>query len=268
MSRRIYTEKVRRKVIQLHTVEKLGIKAISKWFNGRPGKTTIERILRDAGVYEGPQRIREQQKQRADRQQRVIEQEKKWRHRMAVCLWNLRKGIGVETTCHQNGWPAKTIWNHLKERPSYRKARSKLEVKSSSVRPRQKKFGWVSKQYPRETMFLEALASRFEEHGIGYEKEPRIGATRYRADFSALGHLIECKVDLSHTAIKSCLGQCWIYRILQELPIVIIIPDDVDTKHPFPEALNMMNIQLLRESELQKWSQKAIQESSCALHPR
>ena len=268
MSRRIYTEEIRQKVIELHTREKLGLKAISKWFNGKPGRTTIERILRDAGVYQGQDRIAEQQKQRAERQQRVIEQEKQWRHRMAVCLLNLRSGIGVETTCHQNSWPAKSIWNYLRNRPSYLKTRSKIGVKALSVRPRQKKFGWVSKQYPRETMFLGAVAKRLKQFGVNYETEPRIGATRYRADFSALDHLLECKVDLSHTAIKSCLGQCWIYRTLQELPIVIIIPDDVDARTPFPQALSMMNIQLLRESELQKWSQRAIQESSYPIHPR
>lgn len=86
MSRHIYTEEVRQQVIELHSREKLGLKAISKWFNGKPGRTTIERILRDSGVYQGPDRIAEQQKQRAERQQRVIEQEQQWRHRMKALL--------------------------------------------------------------------------------------------------------------------------------------------------------------------------------------
>jgi hypothetical protein len=23
---------------------------------------------------------------------------------MAICLWNLRRGVGVETTCRERGW--------------------------------------------------------------------------------------------------------------------------------------------------------------------
>ncbi len=135
-------------------------------------------------------------------------------------------------------------------------------------RPRQQQLGWVSKAYPKEEMFLEVVARKLKSLEVQFKKEPRIIGTRYRADFTALGHLIECKVDLAHTGIKACLGQCCLYQTVQDLPIVVFIPDDVDTQSIFKNALDSMQVQLIRESEIEKFTLNSIKESSCPLHPR
>jgi len=271
MSRRIYTEEVQQKVIELHTREKLGLKAISKWFNGKPGRTTIERILREAGVYQGPQRMLEQHKQRADRQQRVIEQEKQWRHRMAVCLWNLRNGVGIETSCHQNGWKPTSVWNHIRERKAYHQLRCRLDNQVISERFIQRECGWVSSAFPREGKFCDEIALRLEQIGIPYLREAQVGGTRYRADFVIKETVIEAKVDTTHNQMKKCIGQCWLYLHFGFKNILVVIPDDVRLDSTIEDALKRMGVQIVR---LERFSitlikpRQANKKAISPLHPR
>ena len=72
MTRSTYPIEVQQKVIELHTREKLGVKSIAKWFNDKPGRTCIVRILSDAGVYRGPVRMAEQRKAAIRRQREVL----------------------------------------------------------------------------------------------------------------------------------------------------------------------------------------------------
>ena len=51
------------------------------------------------------------------------------RHKVAVCLWELRKGIGVETTCKANGWHRRSIWNSIVHSPAYQKFRLRRKRK-------------------------------------------------------------------------------------------------------------------------------------------
>src|SRR5205814_6786401 len=77
-----------------------------------------------------------------ERRRRIVLRKGEMRHRIAVCLWRLRKGAGVETTCRQEGWNAKSIWNHLGRRKSYRRFAVRRKRKWPDKRA-------VGKQYSR-----------------------------------------------------------------------------------------------------------------------
>ena len=188
-----------------------------------------------------------------------------WLDRMALCLWTLRRGIGVETTCRWEGWPTKTIWNYLKDRPAYRKLRQAINATVDSERVKHARLLKVSRAYPLESQFVERVANLFDLNGVEYVHEPSFMRTRYRADFEALGHIIECKVDLTHMQVKTCLGQCWLYKCLQTKPVVVIIPDDIFVPTMLEQALSRMEVDMITEIDLPEWikRQGAIRKSTC-----
>ena len=263
MSRSVYPEETRRKIVELHTRHKLGIKAIAKWFKGKPGKTTVERILREAGVYQGPERMAQQRRQTEDRRQRIIARERKWRHRMAVCLWNLRQGKGIERTCYEHGWNQKSIWIHLRERTSYRLLRDRLPKPFHQHRRYQRQ-ELVSRLYPREELFRASIKLYLQQAGLEFDTEPKIADTRLRSDFRVQGYLLECKVDVTHGKLIHCIGQCCIYRHTGNSKPVVVFPDDVELREPFRQVFETMNVPVLHENQLPDWcgTLRTIQESS------
>ena len=264
MGKNVYVEDVRAKVIELHVKEKLGLKAIAKYFNRNPSKTTIERILKESGYYRGPHRMAEQQLGREKRQAAVLKKEKQWRHRIAVCLWNLRKGIPVERTCVENGWSRKTAWYRLGKHPRYRQLRDKIERPYKFTRIEQRK-KLISRIYPRELYFTNSIEKRLRESGLPYEVEPTIPGTRMRADFQVGDCLIECKVDTTHSKLNICIGQSCVYRFIGSSQPVVIIPDDVDMRYPFNQVLKALDVVLLSEEDLVPWlrQRKSGRESPC-----
>ena len=62
-------------------------------------------ILIRRGVYRGEDAVDRQRLQSEERRRRIVLREKETRHRLAVCLWNLRKGTGVETTVNELAEP-------------------------------------------------------------------------------------------------------------------------------------------------------------------
>lgn len=247
-----YSEEIKAKVIELHTVHRLGLKAIAKYFNNKPAKTTVEKILSKAGVYRGPERMAEQQKAREKRQREVLEKEKEGRHRVAVCLWNLRNGVPVERTCKDNGWGHKSAWNRIRQRPSYHRLRAKIERPYKFTRIEQRK-RLISRIYPTEDLFAQNIECHLRDFGDDFEVEPSIPGTRLRADFRFKGFLIECKVDTTHNKLKICIGQACIYRHIGSSQPVVIIPDDVDMRHPFDKVLRALDVVLLSETEFISW---------------
>src|SRR5207249_3797926 len=102
------------------------------------------------GVYRHGEALKEQAFRSAVRRNAVIEEERENRHKVATCLWRLRMGSPVETTCRQNGWNPKSIWNFLKARKSYRR------FKAQKVRrwPDKRSYGgYYSRTFPKETLF-------------------------------------------------------------------------------------------------------------------
>ncbi|MEI7823569.1 MAG: hypothetical protein WCK55_21890 [Verrucomicrobiota bacterium] len=106
-------------IIRLHVEEKMGTRAISTYFSGTPSGPGVRKILIRNGVYRGNETFRQQIRDSNERKARRIKEEKDKRHRMAVCLWQLRKGTGIEATCKQYGWSKGIIWNALGQRASY-----------------------------------------------------------------------------------------------------------------------------------------------------
>lgn len=264
-----YNEEIKAKVIELHTVHRLGLKAIAKYFNNKPSKTTVEKILSKAGVYRGPERMEEQQRAREKRQQQVLEAEKEWRHRMATCLWNLRKNIPVERTCIQNGWNKKSIWNKLRERPYYYRLRSSLHRPYTYARKQQKRTR-VSRLYPLEADFIRSIDAVIKATVQSYEKEPTIPDSNLRADFRIGRYLLECKVDSTHGKLIHCVGQCWIYKLSASAIPVVITPDDVTVREPFRRAMLEAEAIILTETEFSKWirAHGGVQESSCHFYQK
>src|SRR5205823_287618 len=90
-------------IVRLHVNEKMGTRAISKHFSGRPSSDGVRKILIRNGVYRGPEIYERQIQDSNARKERHIREEKEKRHCIAVCLWAVRKGVGIETTCKQYG---------------------------------------------------------------------------------------------------------------------------------------------------------------------
>jgi hypothetical protein len=82
---------------------------------------------------------------------------------LAVCLWQLRRDIGIETTCRQRGWHRKSIWNDLRERQSYWRLKGRLAVKHAKNRINHRRYGWLSRAYPSEWAFADHIAG-FSRH--------------------------------------------------------------------------------------------------------
>ena len=170
------------------------------------------------------------------------------RHKVAVCLWQLRKGVGVETTCKANDWHRRSIWNSIVHSPAYQKFRLRRKRKWPQNRINHRKYEWVSRRYPLEGLFLDRLEEILREHGIIYEREPRVKAGLCRADFRTPQTLIECKTDVTTMGLNKALGQCWIYKAVAGEDCIIVMPDDVHPRYEWLMAFGKMGVRVFSES--------------------
>lgn len=211
----------------------------------------------------------EQQAARKMRQEKVLEAEKRWRHRLATCLWNLRQNIPIERTCLEHGWNKKSIWIKLRERPMYHRLRSRL-VRPYKFARKQQLRTRVSQTYPREADFCTSIEQLIIASGFPFEKQPRVPDSRLRADFRIGPYFLECKVDSTHGKLIHCIGQCWIYKLSASAIPVVVTPDDVSVREPFKRAMVEAGTIILQESKFPEWirTQRGVQESSYRNHPR
>jgi hypothetical protein len=170
------------------------------------------------------------------------------RHKVAVCLWRLRRGIGVETTCKANGWNRRSIWNSIVHSPAYQKFRLRRKRKWPQNRINHRKYEWVSRRYPLEGLFLDRIEEILREHGIIYKREPRVKAGLCRADFRTPQTLIECKTDVTTMGLNKALGQCWIYKAVAGEDCIIVMPDDVHPRYEWLMAFEKMGVRVFSES--------------------
>ena len=170
------------------------------------------------------------------------------RHKVAVCLWQLRKGIGVETTCKGNGWNRRSIWNSIAHSPAYQNFRQRRKRKWPQNRINHRKYEWVSRHYPLEGLFLNRMEEILREHGILYNREPRVKAGMCRADFRTSHTLIECKTDVTTMGLNKALGQCWIYKAVAGEDCIIVMPDDVHPRCEWLMAFEKMGVRVFSES--------------------
>ena len=254
------TEETRQQILSLHTEKKLGIKAISAWFKGKPGRSTIAKVLSEAGVYEGPDRVAEQIKQQRERRERVVSKEKKNRNRMAFCLRHLRLGIPIATTCRQQGWSKTSVLNRLNERPIYRRWRERNE------KPRKRpasdyKNGWVSREFPHEDRFQRFICDTFRQNKIEFVQEYRVPGLKSRADFLVQNFLIECKVDVRTGSMNEAIGQSLLYQLATKRKVILLLPRDVMPQPIHLEALKTISVELWRPADLLSWVEGVVKES-------
>jgi len=250
------SEQTRLTIIELYTKEKLGIKAISAWFKGKPGKTTVARVLTEAGLYQGPDRVAEQRATQERRRSAIIQREKELRHQLAVCLLELRRGIPVATTCRKNGWSKTGVLNPLNRRTSYRKFKARTTQPRS--RPeRDYRNGWVSRQFPHEETFQEYVEALLRSAKAVFEREFRLPNEASRVDFRVGEVLIECKVDVRTGSMNEAIGQTVLYSIATNLPVVILLPEDVVPRPIHLAALQKVGAHLWRPARLTAWLERA-----------
>jgi hypothetical protein len=237
----------RAEIIRLYTAEKLGLKAIRRYIGGNVTCDNVRTILIGAGVYQGNERPMQSVR---ERREQLLRDEKAGRQRMAWCLWQLRKGIGVETTCKQRGWHRKSIWNDLRLRQSYWRLKGRLAVKYPENRINHRRYEWVSRAYASEREFADRIAEVLKRFGIAFEREPGVKAALCRADFRVGQTLIECKSDVTTAAMNKALGQCWIYKTLAGEECLVVVPDDVHPRSQWLTAFEKMGVRLFSESAL------------------
>jgi|GEM_PF-4655959 len=109
-----------KKAVKLYTKNKWGLGRIARQL--KESKTNVRRRLIFAGVYKPTPEQNTLAKKGTGkfsnvlRRERVIKRKEEWRHRVAVCLWNLRHGIEIKVTCKSEGWGSSSIWKYLKDK--------------------------------------------------------------------------------------------------------------------------------------------------------
>src|SRR5206468_1123217 len=211
-------------IVRLYTRERMGLRAIARYFNSRPSISGVHKILVRAGVYRSADALGRQQLQSEERKRRVLMQEKMARRRIATCLWNLRKGIGVQRTCKEKGWNLNSIWNDLGKRASYRRfvlrRKRKWPMKSTASKH------W-SKTFPAESGLQSRIETLLQARQLEYIRECRLPGSRTRVDFKlADGTFIECKVGVNAAQMYQFIGQAVHYQKFAT-KIILCIPSDV-----------------------------------------
>lgn len=236
--------------MRLHVVDKLGAKAITRYFSGRPCRSTIIKILLKHGVYRGDAAACVPDEKR---RQKIKLEETERRHRMATCLWDLHNGGSVENTCRVNGWNVRSVWSHLRSLPAYHSFNRRRTRKCPGDLRRRRDGLWLSKLYPKEQKFQDSIRSLLDECHASYSIEPSIRGLRVRGDFLVGSVLIECKVDVSHIGMTKALGQCWFYQTHTSHKVMLVVPDDVMPHEAWVVALRRMGATLLNESGFRCW---------------
>jgi hypothetical protein len=111
----------------------------------------------------------------------------------------------------------------------------------------------LSKQYPKERTFQEAIRRILDDAQCSYSVEPSIKGLRVRGDFLIDSVMIECKVDVSHLGMTKALGQCWFYQTHTPHNCMLVVPDDVVPHEAWVVALRRMGATLLNESGFRCW---------------
>lgn len=237
-------------IVRLYVTQKLGTKAISRYFNGRPSRMVIKKILIKHGVYRGEEAAC---KPDENRRQVVRLEEAEWRRRMAICLRALRSGGSVENTCREKGWNVRSVWNHMRSLPAYHAFNRRRIRKYPREMERRRDGLWLSKLYPKEQKFQDAIRRILDENGASYSVEPCIKGLRVRGDFLIDSVFVECKVDVSHLGMTKALGQCWFYQTHTPYKCLLVVPDDVVPHEAWVFALRRMGATLFNESGFRCW---------------
>ena len=238
-------------IIRLHVEEKMGTRAISKHFSGRPSSPGVREILIRNGVYHGNETYKRQIQESEERKARHIKEERDrkhlQRHRMAVCLWQLRKGTGIEATCNQHGWSKSHIWNVIGHRVSYTKFKARKKAKRIDKRRRGKEH---SRKYPKEAVFQSVIEEILKNADIGFVTESRLRGAMTRVDIKLDdGTFVELKVGLRSGQCYEFIGQAFHYR-RHAKRIILCIPSDIQFRQDLYELVVELGVILCNETTI------------------
>jgi len=236
-------------IVRLYTTERMGLRAIARYFSGRPSTAGVRKILVREGVYGSEDALNRQRLQSEERKRIVVMREKTARHRVATCLWNLRKGIGVQRTCKEEGWNLNSIWNDLGRRPSYRRFVLRRRRKWPTKRTASKHW---SKIFAAESGFQSQIETLLKSRALEYVRECRLQGSRTRVDFKLAGKtFIECKVGVNAAQMYQFIGQALHYQKFA-VKIILCIPSDVEIRKDLHELISQMGVLVCNESTLQQ----------------
>jgi hypothetical protein len=234
-------------ITRLYVVERMGLRAISRYFSGRPSTPVIRSMLIRFGVYRGPEVFEKQKLAVKSRRLAIVANEKEMRHRTAVCLWQLRKGLGVETTCKANGWNPKSIWNCIAKRDSYKR----LVARRKPRWPDKRRYGAnYSRKFPTESAFNRCIADLLTRASIEFVSECRVSNSRTRVDFKLSDRtFIECKVATNSGQTYEAIGQLVHYR-KYATRVILCVPDDVAIRRDLFEIIAEFNVPVCTQATL------------------
>jgi len=239
-----HTDK-QQEIVRLYTRERMGLRAIARYFNGRPSIAGVHKILVRAGVYRSADTLDRQRLQSEERKRIVLMREKMARHRVAKCLWNLRKGIGVQRTCKEEGWNLNSIWNDLGRRASYRRFDLRRRRKWPTKRTTSKHW---SKIFPAESGLQSSIETILQSRQLEYVRECRLPGSRTRVDFKLPDQtFIECKVGVNAAQMYQFIGQALHYQKFATKTI-LCIPSDVEIRKDLHELIIQMGVLVCNES--------------------
>ena len=232
-------------IVRLYTIERMGLRAIARYFSGRPSIAGVRNILVRDGVYRSEDALNRQRLQSEERKRIVVMREKTARHRVATCLWNLRKGIGVQRTCKEEGWNLNSIWNDLGRRASYRRfvlrRRRKWPTKITTSKH------W-SRLFPAESGLQSRIETILQSRQLEYIRECRLPGSRTRVDFKLADQtFIECKVGVNAAQMYQFIGQALHYQKFA-MKIILCIPSDVEIRKDLHELIIQMGVLVCNES--------------------
>jgi len=244
-------------LVKLHQAG-FGLKRIASK-TGVP-KTSVQRWLKDAGVYHPPEKSRKPAGEGPTSRYAILqksqirrEREARTRAMMAVCLREFwRNGTPIESTCRINGWPHHTIWNHILKRPSYVNLRAKMRRNQrwGGEMEKARRQGITSKTYRTETDFQNAIAVLLLQAGTQFKREAKLMGCRTRADFLVGGDLyVECKVSCRAGQVYGSIGQLLHYSKLSKAKPVLLLPDDVTMRADLAEIIAGIPAVILWENQ-------------------
>jgi hypothetical protein len=234
-------------IIRLYTTQRMGLRAIARYFSGRPSIAGVREILVKHGVYRSEDVMDRQRLQSEERRRTIMIREKMARHRLATCLWNLRKGVGVERTCKQQDWNIKSIWNDLGRRRSYRRFVLRRKRKWPDKRAGGKHF---SRMFPVESALQNHVETILKSQRLKYVRESRLKGSRTRVDFKLENDtFVECKVGVNAGQTYQFIGQALHYRKFAT-EIVLCIPSDVEMRQDLHQLIVDIGIIVCNEHTL------------------
>ena len=238
--------------------KRLGIRAIANLQD--VSHVQIRRDLIEAGVYKPtPEQNRRSRKgtgshSRVRKREMSEERKKEWERKVNVCLEKLKQGIGVETTCHTNGWTPAGVWFHLYRNDEYKKWKAAHPAKPANVKQyeRSRLFDWRSKKYPREEEFQDTIEQFLKDFHIAYVREKKLKDYQSRMDFELYAStFLECKTCTKSNIFMRAIGQALIAQG-ESKSVWIVIPDDIKVRPDQQTLLEKNHILLLKESEFRE----------------